>query len=459
MSTSSSANDLLRGDLTVTLKKMTVPVIIGMITMMTFNLVDTFFIGLLGTQPLAAVSFTFPVTFAVISLSIGLSIGTSAVIAKIIGQGDQQQARTYATAALYLSAILVAAIALAFYLFSQPIFFAMGATASSYELLMQYMTVWLWGCVLLILPMICNAIFRANGETKLPSYGMAGAGLMNAILDPILIFGLGPIPALGIQGAALASVISWSCACLVIFYVLGVRQQRIYFWPHDMAATVAASRQILTIGLPAAGANMLTPVAMAVMTAIAASYGEPVVAALGVGSRIESIASIVVLALSMTLPPVISQNFGARQIQRAHQAYRIAAKFVIGWQLLVAVVLAVVAVWLAQVFSDDPQVQQVLRWYVVIMPLGYGLQGIVILANSSFNALHKPNNALMLSVVRFFVCYLPLAYIGGMLIGVNGLFIGSVVGNVVTAVIAWRWINGTFSHFEQQSAAIVEAKP
>ncbi|GGA70378.1 MATE family efflux transporter [Neiella marina] len=456
MSTSSSANDLLNGDLTITLKKMTAPVIIGMITMMTFNLVDTFFIGLLGTQPLAAVSFTFPVTFAVISLSIGLSIGTSAVIAKIIGQGDQQQARTYATAALYLSAILVACIALAFFAFSKQVFFAMGATQSSYDLLMEYMTVWLWGCVLLILPMICNAIFRANGETKLPSYGMAGAGLLNAILDPILIFGLGPIPALGIQGAALASVISWSCACLLIFYVLGARQKRIYFWPRDLIATLAASRQILAIGLPAAGANMLTPLAMAVMTAIAASYGEPVVAALGVGSRIESIASIVILALSMTLPPVISQNFGARQIQRAHDAYRIAAKFVIVWQLVMALALAITAYWLAQVFSSDPEVQQVLRWYVVIMPIGYGLQGIVILANSSFNALHKPNNALLLSIIRFFVCYIPLAYIGGMLMGVYGLFIGSVIGNIVTAFIAWRWINGTFSRFEQHSNVMGE---
>lgn len=448
MSSSSAANDLLKGELGPTLKRMTLPVIVGMITMMTFNLVDTFFISLLGTQPLAAVSFTFPVTFAVISLSIGLSIGTSAVIARIIGQGSAEQARNFATAALYLSALLVAGIAIAIYLLSEPIFFAMGASQSSYLLLMEYMNVWLAGCVLLILPMICNAIFRANGETKLPSYGMAGAGIVNAVLDPILIFGLGPIPAMGIQGAALASVISWSAACLLILYVLGARQRRIYYWPQDWGATKDGIKQITAIGLPAAGANMLTPLAMAVLTAIAAGYGEPVVAALGVGSRIESIACIVVLALSMTLPPLISQNFGARQITRAHQAYRLTAKFVLLWQAAIALLLALMSPWLAAFFSDDPAVQAVLVWYVILMPIGYGLQGIVILANSSFNALHKPNNALLLSVVRFFVCYLPLAYLGGYLWGVNGLFVGAVVGNLITALIAWHWINKVFNRFE-----------
>lgn len=193
---------------------------------------------------------------------------------------------------------------------------------------------------------------------------------------------------------------------------------------------------------------MLTPLAMAVLTAIAAGYGEPVVAALGVGSRIESIACIVVLALSMTLPPLISQNFGARQIARAHQAYRLTTKFVLAWQAAIALVLALTSPWLAASFSGDQAVQAVLTWYIVLMPIGYGLQGIVILTNSSFNALHKPNNALALSVVRFFVCYLPLAYLGGYIWGINGLFIGAVVGNLLTALIAWRWINKMFNRFE-----------
>lgn len=445
MTQKAATNDLLQGDIQSTLRRMTVPVIFGMITMMTFNLADTFFISLLGTQPLAAVSFTFPVTFTVISLSIGLSIGTSAVIAKILGQKRQEEARTYATSALYLSAGLVIVLCLLGYLISQPLFTAMGASAELYPMIMEYMTIWFAGSVMLILPMICNAIFRSNGETKLPSLMMAAAGIANAILDPLFIFGLGPFPELGIQGAALASVLSWSVAAFVILYILGVKQKRIYFVPADWSATRRAWREIATIGLPAAGANMLTPVAMGIMTALVARYGEPVVAAFGVGSRIESIACIVVLALSMTLPPFISQNYGAGQLGRAHQAYRTVIRFVLMWQIGVALILVLLSPWLSGWFSSDGEVEKALRWYVCIMPLGYGLQAVVILANSSFNALHKPHQALGLSIIRFFVFFIPMAFIGGWLFGFQGLFIGAVVGNLCTAILAWRWLNKTMS--------------
>ena len=444
MTQKSVANDLLQGNISFTLRRMTLPVIFGMITMMTFNLVDTFFISLLGTQPLAAISFTFPVTFTVISLSIGLSIGTSAVIAKILGQGRHQEAKTYATAALYLAAFLVLLLCGSGFSLSEPLFTAMGASAELYPLIMNYMTIWFAGSVMLILPMICNAIFRANGETHLPSYMMAGAGVVNAILDPILIFGLGPIPKMGVQGAALASVISWSAAAIIILYLLGARYKRIYPTPVDWHATRNAWREIATIGLPAAGANMLTPLVMGIMTALVARYGTSEVAAFGVGSRIESIACIVVLALSMTLPPFISQNYGAGQLRRAHEAYRASARFVLIWQAGVAFVLILLSPWLVTWFSDEPQVQAAMRWYVCIMPLGYGLQAIVILANSSFNALHKPHNALGLSVIRFFVFFIPLAFIGSLLFGFQGLFIGAVVGNLATALLAWRWLNKTF---------------
>ena len=159
-------HDLLKGDITATLKTMTIPMILGMVTMMTFNLVDTFFISLLGTQPLAAISFTFPITFSIISLAIGLSIGTSAVIARIIGANERERARCYATSALYLSACCVITLASIGFLLSAPLFNMLGASDSSYELIMQYMNIWFAGSVLLILPMICNAIFRANGETN-----------------------------------------------------------------------------------------------------------------------------------------------------------------------------------------------------------------------------------------------------------------------------------------------------
>ena len=440
---------LTKDDIRPTLVRMTLPMLAGMLTLMTFNLVDTFFVSMLGTEQLAALSFTFPVSFTLISLAIGLSIGTSAVIAKALGAGELSAARTDGQVALWLSAILVAILALAGYLLTEPMFTAMGASASVLAYIRQYMDIWFIGAVLLVLPMVGNAVLRAAGDTRTPSLIMAGSGLVNAILDPILIFGVGPIPALGIQGAAIATVISWLVGSVLIIHLL-VKRDLITTSAIALAEAIAVCRKILRIGAPAAGANMLTPLAMAVLTAIMASYGEAAVAAFGVGARLESIACLVVLALSMTLPPLVSQNFGAGLLHRVQQAYRDSGRFVMLWQFAVFVVLAALAPLLAKLFSSDSEVVRIICWFIWIVPLGYGLQGVIILTNSSFNALHQPGSALVLSIIRLFVFYVPLAWLGGQLYGITGLFVGCVVANIITAAIAWRWFNRTLHTTKQE---------
>ncbi len=437
-SQSKSKPDLLNSPILPTLKKMTIPMIFGMITLMMFNLVDTFFISLLGTEPLAAVSFTFPVTFTVISLAIGLGIGTSAVIAKALGSDKLDEARFDASIALLISVVLVFCLSVVGYVFITPIFELLGAGQQVLPLIHDYMSVWFLGSVFLITPMVGNSVLRASGDTKTPSLVMGGAGLINAVLDPILIFGLGPIPALGIQGAAIASVIAWSFAVVIILYILAIKNGLLSLYAGQQTI-IGAIRKILKIGLPAAGANMLTPIAMAVMTALVAKHGPEAVAAFGVGSRIESIASLVVLALSMTLPPFVSQNFGAGKLGRVKEAYITTLKFVMIWQFAIYLLLLLTSSFIAHVFGKEQAVIDVIKLFIYILPLSYGLQGVIILSNSSFNALHKPMNALILSIIRLFVFYVPIAYVGSEIAGLTGLFIGAAVGNLFTAFVAYKW--------------------
>lgn len=438
--------NLLEDPVAETIKRMTIPMIYGMILLMTFNLVDTFFVGLLGTQPLAAISFTFPITFTVISLTIGLGIGTSAVIAKALGKGNDESAKNSGTAAIYLAAIVVGILSFVGYLFTDDIFLLLGASEALLPLIHDYMDIWFIGSICLIGPMIGNAILRASGDTKTPSIIMGSAGLINAILDPIFIFGFGPIPAMGIQGAAIATLISWVFGLLLVLYIVGVKRQLIHTKLLSLKTFVASSRGILHIGLPAAGANMLTPISAAILTAIVASYGDSAVAAFGVGSRIESIACLVVLAMSMTLPPFISQNFGAGNMHRVEKSFKVSVKFVLIWQLLIYFLLVLIAPFIADVFSKEEAVADIIVLFMWIMPLGYGLQGVIILTNSSFNALHKPMVALMLSVIRLFVCYVPLAYLGSIYYGIEGFFIGGVCGNLIMGMISYRLFDKQFPH-------------
>lgn len=438
--------DLLKDPVGQTLKKMTIPMIYGMILLMTFNLVDTFFVGLLGTQPLAAISFTFPITFTVISLTIGLGIGTSAVIAKSYGKKDEQFAKCSATSALILAAVIVGLLSYIGYVFTEEIFHLLGASKELIPLIRNYLDYWFLGSVFLIGPMIGNAVLRASGDTKTPSLVMGLGGVINAILDPILIFGLGPIPAMGIKGAAIATLISWLVGTTFVLYIISYKRNLIHVSWAFFKKFTQSSKSILHIGLPAAGANMLTPIAAAILTAIVAKYGDSAVAAFGVGSRIESIACLVVLALSMTLPPFISQNLGAGHMRRVEEGFKTSIKFVMAWQVLIYVLLVILAPWIAQAFSKEESVADIIKLFIWILPLGYGLQGIIILTNSSFNALHKPMSALALSIVRLFVCYVPLAYLGSKIYGMEGFFIGALLGNVIMAMISYRIFLKQFDH-------------
>ena len=438
MSHAVTAKSLLQNPISQTLWQMTWPVIIGALTLISFNVVDTFFVSMLGTEPLAAISFTFPVTFTVISLTIGLSIGTSAVLARKRGLGRDSHAQFDGVVALVISALLVAVLALIGYAFMDEIFGVLGAQPELMPHIHDYMSVWFLGAVFLVTPMVGNAVLRAAGNTKIPSLIMAAGGLLNAVFDPILIFGVGPIPAMGVKGAAYASLLSWVIGTLGVIWYLFRKELISLQLPHQ-ASWVHSSRQILAIGIPAAGANMLTPLAMASVTAIIAVYGAPAVAAFGVGTRLESLASVIILALSMSLPPLISQNFGASQFARVQEAFRVAIRSVVWIQLVIYALLVVTAPGIAQIFTDDPEVARLVRLFIYIMPLGYGMQGIIILANSSFNALHRPLNALVLSVIRLFVMFVPLSWLGAMLYDVPGLFIGGVVANFFTGLFAWWW--------------------
>jgi len=433
----SNRHKLTEGPIGQTLINMTMPMIVGMVMMFSFNLVDTFFISMLGTEPLSAISFTFPVTFTIMSLAIGLSIGTSAVVAKYIGRGETEKAKQASTVTNYVAMALAGVLAIAGYIFMDSIFLLMGAPESMLPAIREYMDIWLPTSVLLVAIICANAVLRANGDTRTPSILMAAAGLINAALDPLFIFGLGPIPAMGIQGAAYATLASWIAGVCFLFYYLAIRHELIYRGLPTGPVFKNSAREMLRIGIPASGANMMTPLAAGIMTAIVATYGETAVAAFGVGSRLESIACLVILALSSTLPPFVSQNLGAGKLERIREACRLSMRFVQGWQLLIYIVMALGASLIAWVFTRDAEVAEIIRLYLWIMPLSYGMQGVIILCNSALNALHKPMVALYLSFARFFVFYVPLAWVGSQLYGLPGFFIGAFTGNLLMAIVSW----------------------
>ncbi len=432
--------DLLNHPIRPTLVRMTLPMMLGIVSLMLFNLVDIYFVSMLGTEQMASLAFTFPVTFSVVSLAIGFGIGTSATLARLIGSGDQKQAAELASDNLLMTLLLVFLFSLAAQWVMVPLFRLLGADDLHLGYIMDYMGIWWFGAVFMVTNMVANSTLRARGDTKTPALVMAVSSVINVLLDPLFIFGWGPIPALGIKGAALASVVAWASVFFYVLLVLYKRYQLIVLVKPQLARIWGHWNQVMKIGLPAALSNMLTPIAGGVLTAFVAHHGTEAVAAFGVGNRLESLSLLVCLALSMTLPPFISQNYGAGQIERVKTAYQGAIIFALGWQFLIFLLLLVLQSPISQLFADSDAVREPLLLWLTIVPLGFGMQAVIFLSASTFNALHLPMRAMRISIMRLFVFYIPLAWLTNYLWGLEGMFTAFVLANALTAIIAYRWV-------------------
>jgi putative MATE family efflux protein len=224
--------------------------ILGLAGIVTFNLVDTFFVGQLGAMELAALSFTFPVVMVIGSLALGLGSGASAVISRAIGEKDIDRVRRLTTDSLILSLILVGTCILVGFLTIDPLFKTLGATPELLPLIKQYMVIWYPGMVFLVVPMVGNNAIRATGDTKTPGLIMLLAAVVNAIMDPLLIFGLGPFPRLELQGAAIATVVARAITLAVALWVLGRRDRMLTTKVDSLRAVYASWKSILYIGMP-----------------------------------------------------------------------------------------------------------------------------------------------------------------------------------------------------------------
>ncbi|MGM0563729.1 MAG: MATE family efflux transporter [Pseudomonadota bacterium] len=428
---SSRRERILHGPIGPTLAQMTLPMVLGIAAMFLFQAVDTWFIGRLGTEQLAAISFTFPVTFAVINLTVGLSIATSILLATAIGGDRLSLAQRIATDSLLLTVILTVALGVAGWLTLDPLFRLLGAGDSTLPYIRDYMTVWYAAVGLMVVPMVVNGALRATGDTRWPSLIMVLSGLVNAALDPLLIFGWGPVPAMGIRGAAIASAIAWAVGFVLAFWLIRVRERLLVFHPQPLRELLGFWRDLLRTGIPISLANMLTPVGNGILTALVARHGEEAVAAFGAGSRIEALSMVVCFALTSALSPYMAQNLGYKQLDRAWQSLHLGLRFALIYQLLLYALLATLSPWLKAVFSPDPSVQALTQLYLWIMPLGFVGYALVIVMNTAFNAGGQSDKTLWLSALRVFVCIAPCAWIGSELGGLTGLFIGTVAGNAV----------------------------
>jgi putative MATE family efflux protein len=422
--------------------------VIGIVSIALFNVVDTWFVGLLGARELAALSFTFPVVTIVGSIALGLGVGTTSVLSRAIGGGESRDTRRVTTDSLLLGVALVALFATLGLLTIDPLFTLLGARGETLDLVREYMSVWYLGMVFIVVPMMGNSAIRATGDTRTPAFIMVFAGLINAVLDPIFIFGLD----LGVQGAAIATVVGRASTLVLSLWVL-VRREKLITRPTlDLKQLWRSWREVLRIGLPTSASNLAVPFSIGVVTAILARHGENAVAAFGAGTRVEMLAMIPSMAIGAGLAPFVGQNWGAGR----HDRVLYGVKTAITWVVLIGVasvtLLGLSSSFIARAFSEEPEVVRLLGLFLLIAPSGHLLYGAFLCTNSTFNAAGLPSRAATLALLRAPVLAVGLTWSGGALFGPVGVFAGHAGANLIAGAAAATWI---FFTLRQYRAVVV----
>ncbi len=423
---------------------MMAPMVIGLIVIITNSLVDAYFVSQLGSAPLAAVSYAFPVSFIVGAIAMGLGTGTASLASRLFGAGNQEKVRQIATHSMLLGLIAGLCVVIFGLLTLEEVFSLLGADEQTMPFVKDYMEIYYWGGIFLVIPMIGNAVLRAGGDAKTPSVLMASTAVINAVLDPILIFGWFGFPALGIKGAALAGVLANVVFLIASLSILIFRENLIQFRKNTVAAILHSWNQILHVGLPAIASNLIAPMSTALVTSLISSFGQSAVAAFGLASRLEAFIIIIFMALGGAIAPFVGQNFGAQKFDRLKQGFVFCVAFSFIYALFCIGFFILSVDTLLGFFTTDPEVIKTAKIQLLYCPWGYGFLGLAVIANGSFNAVGKPMPAMTISIGRTLLVYVPLAYWLASSMGIRGVFIAQVLANLLAGIVGFIWYQNVF---------------
>ncbi len=442
------AKDLTKGSIAKSVFDLAWPMAVGVLAVLGFNLVDTYFVGKLGTSELAAMSLTFPVVMIIGAISFGIGVSLSSLVSREIGAKNFDEVKCYTTDCLIFSIVIVSLITIGGLLSMDPLFRLLGATEETLGLVKDYMRIWYFNAFFVIVPMVGNGAIRATGDTKLPAAIMVLAGIINVILDPILIFGWGPIPRMELEGAALATVISRITALIASLYVLHFKLGFLVRPYKNLKGSIRRTTEIIQMAVPTALSNAIVPLSMFVTTAFVARQGESVIAGFGVATRVEILISVLLMGVSAGLGPFIGQNYGAKKFDRVRGALNIAHTFSITWIALVSVLTLFFASTISGVFSENENVISTSTDYLLIVTFSLAFQGILMNVTSAFTAIGKPKKSLLLTILRMLVLYIPLAIFLRSYFAEIGVFYAAQISNIIAGVSAF-----TLFHFSNRECS------
>ncbi|MBD3355212.1 MATE family efflux transporter [Candidatus Woesearchaeota archaeon] len=417
------------------------PTMIAMLLHVGFNIVDAIFVGRIGPKAIAAVSIVFPVVFLMFSLGVGIGIGAASLIARYIGAKKVKEANNAAEHS-FIIAIAVSVLFTIFgLLFAKEMFMLIGAKPDVVDLAVKYSR-WIFGFnIFMFLGMISNNVLRGLGNMKLPMIGMVTGTLLNIILDPLLIFGIGFFPALGVEGAAIATVVSrFSSAVLMLGFIFSSKTA-ISIKPRDFIFKPIFIKEILRVGIPASLYRSIMSFTMLAFTKIVSYFGSVAIAAYGVGFRIQSVVVLPVIAIATAVITIVGQNVGAKNFKRAEKTVWISVKISAFFVFLISLILFSFPKLIYGVFTNDPQLIRYGIGFLRIMSFSYIFMTVSIIIGGAFQGAGHAMPTLVVNMIRSFIFGIPLALFFAFILGwgLNGVWVGIALAAIISSFISIFW--------------------
>jgi len=420
------------------------PTIVSMVVTASYNVVDAIFVGRLGPESLAAIAIAFPLMIIFGAISMGTGVGASSLISRRLGAGDQDGANRIAGVSIALSILIGALITLVCLPNLEAVLSLFGASGPVLPLAKSYMSILLTFQVLNSFLMIIGSIIRAEGSPMLSSGGQIVSALTNIALDPILIFGLGPIPAMGVAGAAAATVIGRGFGGLIflVYFISGRTSYQ--FQPSYFIPKLRILIEIYRVGIASMIRQGAQSIAIALANVVAASYGVIPLAVMGVMFRCMRFVGMVNMGIGQGMLPLVGYNFGAKQIERVGEIVIKAGLVGFSWGLLWWLIFMLFPYQVMSAFNTNPQFltegTPALRIFILLF-FSVGLQIVV---TFFFQGIGKGLPSLVLASSRQVIFLIPGLLILPKIFGLTGLWVAFPVSDALSIMLTLIWTSIEF---------------
>lgn len=433
-------NKYTEGRIFNSLFSLAVPIILANILQTAYQLIDTFWLGRLGAYAVAAVSISFPLLFLVLSLGSGLTLAGTVLVSQYKGAGDQKMVdfnSSQTISLIFFISLLLTAVS---YFSADPLMRLIGAGPEILASSVSYFKVSSLGFVFLFMFFSFQSLMRGIGNVMLPVYIILFTVFLNLVLDPLFIYGYGPIPGYGVAGAAVASVITQALSAAIGIFILYKGSSGIRIKVKEMTPHLNTLKSIVRLGIPASIEQSTRALGMTMMVVLVTGFGSEVVAAYGIGARILSFIVIPALGLAIATTSLVGQNIGAIKIKRAEKVAHLSSQIAFFGLTGMGLIMFLFAEPLTAFFiPNDPEVIEDASLFIKIMAPSFGLLGVQQVLNGVFNGAGFTKASMLISILNLWIIRFPLAYLLShkTLVGYEGIWWSFPVSNAVAAIVAF----------------------